>query len=83
MEKTNDTSLKVFIILGWIFTVISLFFIPIVFGIAGIVFGALVIGKGRTTHGILMIVAAIICTIIGMVFGAMVMNNMSTSFIYL
>ncbi|MCY1570044.1 hypothetical protein [Staphylococcus pettenkoferi] len=81
MEEKNDTSLKVFIILGWVFSVIALFVALIIFGILGIVFGALVIAKGRTKHGIIIIVAAIIFSIISTVVSTMILNSAS-SFIY-
>ncbi|MCY1591288.1 hypothetical protein [Staphylococcus pettenkoferi] len=67
MTQTTDTSLKVYIILGWIFAGVALLLLPPIFGIASIVFGALIIAKGRTLHGILMIVTAVICTLIGLI----------------
>lgn len=81
MTQTTNTSLKVFIILGWIFTGVALLLLPPIFGIASIVFGALIISRGRTLHGILMIVAAIICTLIGLVLGAIVTEIISSAFI--
>lgn len=46
-QQQNDKSTLVFIILGWVFSVLSLLVLPIVFGIAGIVFGALTISRGK------------------------------------
>lgn len=42
------------------------------FGIAGIVFGALTISRGKKVHGIIIIVAAIIFALLGTVLGAMI-----------
>ncbi|EHJ07333.1 hypothetical protein SS7213T_09869 [Staphylococcus simiae CCM 7213 = CCUG 51256] len=46
-EQQKDNNTLVFIILGWVFSVLSLLFLPIVFGPAGVVFGALTISKGK------------------------------------
>ncbi|MCI2954537.1 hypothetical protein FH178_04835 [Staphylococcus caprae] len=71
-QQQNDRSTLVFIILGWVFSVLSLLVLPIVFGIAGIVFGALTISRGKKVHGIIIIVAAIIFALLGTVLGAMI-----------
>ncbi|MBU5271784.1 hypothetical protein ACN9VA_06085 [Staphylococcus caprae] len=71
-QQQNERSTLVFIILGWVFSVISLLFLPIVFGIAGIVFGALTISRGKKVHGIIIIVAAIVFALLGTVLGALI-----------
>lgn len=64
-EQQKDNNALVFIILGWVFSALSLIVLPIIFGPAGIVFGALTISKGKKTHGIIIIVAAIVFAILG------------------
>ncbi|MFW3529331.1 hypothetical protein ACN9U4_00515 [Staphylococcus caprae] len=71
-QQQNERSTLLFIILGWVFSVISLLFLPIVFGIAGIVFGALTISRGKKVHGIIIIVAAIVFALLGTVLGALI-----------
>ncbi|PNZ14845.1 hypothetical protein [Staphylococcus simiae] len=74
-EQQKDNNTLVFIILGWVFSVLSLLFLPIVFGPAGVVFGALTISKGKKTHGIIIIVAAIIFALIGFTLGYMMASQ--------
>lgn len=62
---------KVFIILGWIFTVLSLFFLPILFGPAAIVMGALALARGAKTQGILIIILSIVFMVLGFLLGAL------------
>lgn len=74
-EQPKDNNALVFIILGWVFSALSLIILPIIFGPAGIVFGALTISRGKKTHGIIIIVAAIIFTILGFTLGYIVSSN--------
>ncbi|MBO1199547.1 hypothetical protein J3T65_08375 [Staphylococcus simiae] len=74
-EQQKDNNTLVFIILGWVFSVLSLLFLPIVFGPAGVVFGALTISKGKKTHGIIIIVAAIVFALIGFALGYMIASQ--------
>lgn len=69
--KPNNTTL--FTILGWICAAISLFFIPILFGIGGVVFGALLARNELTkTRGIVLIVFSVIFAFIGVIVGAII-----------
>ena len=74
-EQQKDNNALVFIILGWVFFALSLIVLPIIFGPAGIVFGALTISKGKKTHGIIIIVAAIVFTILGFTLGYIIASN--------
>ncbi|MBL3398505.1 hypothetical protein WL766_05335 [Staphylococcus pasteuri] len=74
-EQQKDNNALVFIILGWVFSALSLIVLPIIFGPAGIVFGALTISKGKKTHGIIIIVAAIVFTILGFTLGYIIASN--------
>jgi len=71
-KNENNTSERViFAVLGWIFNALALFFIPILFGGIGIVFGFLH-RKYQKTHGTIIMIAGVICTIVGMIIGAVV-----------
>ena len=74
-EQQKDNNTLVFIILGWVFSALSLIVLPIIFGPAGIVFGALTISKGKKTHGIIIIVAAIVFAILGFTLGYIIASN--------
>ncbi|MCF7600397.1 hypothetical protein [Staphylococcus pasteuri] len=74
-EQQKDNKALVFIILGWVFSALSLIVLPIIFGPAGIVFGALTISKGKKTHGIIIIVAAIVFAILGFTLGYIIASN--------
>lgn len=62
----------VYIILGWIFFALSLFFIPILFGAGTVIMGYLVKKSGRDTHGIVMMVLGVAGAILGMIIGAVI-----------
>lgn len=66
-EKGNPTA---FIVGGWICCVVSLLFIPVLFGAAGVILGYLLTTKGEKTHGTIMVIASIACGIFGMLLGA-------------
>ncbi|ASS76513.1 hypothetical protein CIG75_17150 [Tumebacillus algifaecis] len=55
-QKRKDP--KLFVILGWIFAVITLFFLPFLFGPAAIIMGAIAIKRGAKANGIWIIVLA-------------------------
>ncbi|MBL0386870.1 hypothetical protein JJB07_09415 [Tumebacillus sp. ITR2] len=78
METTTKRDPKVFVILGWIFAVVTLFFLPILFGPAAIVMGALAIPRGAKTQGILIILLAIVFMVISFILGALAFSYLST-----
>lgn len=53
-EQRKDP--KIFVILGWAFTVIALFTLPFLFGPAAIIMGAFAIKRGAKANGIWIIV---------------------------
>lgn len=57
-----------FAVLGWICAGLSFFFVPVIFGPAGIVLGYFVF-KEQKGHGIAMMVVSIFGTMIGMFLG--------------
>lgn len=69
---TKPSSGKVQAIWGIVCAVISLLFLPPVFGIAGIVLGAIAIKKGQMVLGIVTVVLAAVFMLAGMIFGAYV-----------
>lgn len=68
-QNNNSNNITLFTILGWISTVISLLFVPILFGAGGVIFGYLLRSKGQVQHGTIMMIAAIACGLFGTVFG--------------
>lgn len=67
-QRRQDS--KVFILaIGWIFIVISLIFLPPVFGLLGIIAGILLIKLGKKQYGFIMIIFAILFAILGILFG--------------
>lgn len=74
-EQQKDNNALVFIILGWVFSGLSLIILPIIFGPAGVVFGALTISKGKKVHGIVIIIAAIIFALIGFTLGYIIASQ--------
>lgn len=73
---TNEKN-NFYVILGVIFAIISVFFCPPGFGIAGIVMGAIATAKGNKGAGIAVMVGSVIAIFIGMALGA----SMAASFI--
>jgi hypothetical protein len=72
--STSDSSARILSIIGAVFAVISLVFIPIVFGPIGAVLGFVGYSKGDKPFGLWVGIGAIVATIIGMVLGAIVWN---------
>lgn len=62
-----------FLILGWIFAVLSLFIYPFVFGVAGVILGILAT-KGGSKAGLPVIIASIILMGIGLIFSGVILN---------
>lgn len=58
-NEKND--IKFIIIVGWILNIISLIFIPVIFGI-------LLVKNKEKTHGFIMISCAVIFSVIGILF---------------
>lgn len=61
-----------FLVLGWVFTALTLFVLPYVFGPLAIIFGALAIKRGAKTQGIVIIVLSAIFLVLALVIGAIV-----------
>lgn len=57
---------------GWICIVLSLLFLPVVFGIIGIILSILLIKRGEEDLGATMFVAAVVAMIVGIWFGAVI-----------
>jgi len=74
---SNEVALKrnntVFLVVGWISAIISLFIYPFVFGVIGVIAGILST-KGGSRAGLSLIVASIILMGIGMIFSGVIMN---------
>ncbi|ASF40698.1 hypothetical protein CEH05_16675 [Halobacillus halophilus] len=67
-NNVSKESSNLYLILGWVFSVISLLFIPILFAAGGVIFGYLH-RKNDQTHGTIIMIAAVACGIFGTIFG--------------
>ncbi|MGZ4031009.1 MAG: hypothetical protein ACXVDJ_02335 [Tumebacillaceae bacterium] len=72
-QPPQQNNAKVFVILGWIFAALTIFFNFFMF-IPALVMGILAIVKGAKTQGILIIVLSVVLLIITIIVGGMVMN---------
>ena len=70
---TRMRSNTLFIVLGWISAVMSLFLYPFIFGVLGIILGILSTKDGSRA-GIALIVGSIILMGIGLIFSGVIMN---------
>jgi len=68
-ERQQSSKLVVW---GYVCGVLSLFILPIGFGIAGVVIGIINLTRGRVGHGIAQIVIALTLGTLGAAWGAMV-----------
>ena len=68
-KPSNITALKVW---GWICTGTSLLFLPLVFGIIGIILGYLVRSRGDKEQGTIIMIASIGTMILGVWIGALI-----------
>ncbi|MGY4691766.1 zinc-ribbon domain-containing protein [Salibacterium sp. K-3] len=62
--EENDQGKK-YVILGWLFFAISLILIPILFGTGAFIMGFLTYKKRNQTHGVVLMIFAVVGTIIG------------------
>lgn len=69
-SKTNKG--RVYSIIGLICAIISLLFVPIVFGVAAIILGVVARKKGDNTFGLVVIILGAVFMVIGMILGAAV-----------
>jgi uncharacterized membrane protein len=70
---TAERSNVLFIIIGWIAAVLSLFIYPFIFGILGVIMGVLA-SKGGSRAGVPLIAASIILMGIGLIFSGVILN---------
>lgn len=82
MDEMNNTGSSgavlrrnnvLFIIVGWIAALLSLFIYPFIFGVLGVIMGILAT-KGGSRVGLPLIVASIILMGIGMIYGPVILN---------
>jgi hypothetical protein len=62
----------IYIVLGWVFFALSLIFIPILFGAGTFIMGFLTYRNGKQTHGVILMVFAVVGVVLGMLLGVMV-----------
>ncbi|MFD2702764.1 hypothetical protein ACFSVM_20195 [Paenibacillus shunpengii] len=68
--KNAPSGVSPYIVFGWLATLLSLLFVPILFGAIGVVLGYVVKKKEqKDVHGFIIMVASIGCTILGMIIG--------------
>jgi len=68
-EEVTYTSGSGLIVAGYVCAGLSLIIFPLPLGIAGAIIGAINIGKGRTTHGIVQIVLSVVLGMAGALLG--------------
>lgn len=73
--RSRVTGARICTILGFVFAVIAIFFIPILFGIAGLVLGIVGAVLGDKPLGWYAAAAAVVGAIIGTVLAAVVLNT--------
>jgi hypothetical protein len=80
MENPNNTSRTsvakgsgLFISIGWIAAIISLFGYPFIFGVVGVIMGILATKKGSRA-GLALIVGSIVLMGIGLIFSGVIVN---------
>lgn len=76
-RSTTSNPGRIYTILGAVFGVIALLFIPILFGPAGIILGFVGHAKGDKPLGMYVGIGSIVTTIVGMVLGALVWGAMN------
>lgn len=71
-KQNSPNTYMIYMILGWICVVVSLFFVPIVFAAGGVIFGYLLrsYSEKYKQHGTIMMIAAVAAGILGMLLGA-------------
>ncbi len=69
----NETKSRMFLIVGWISAVISLFAYPFIFGVAGVTMGILATKRGNRS-GLYLIISSIVLMGIGLIFSGVIMN---------
>jgi lipopolysaccharide export LptBFGC system permease protein LptF len=62
----------VYAILGWIFCVLSLAFVPILFGALAFIMGFLLRRSGKDVHGVVLMVMAVAGAILGVIIGIII-----------
>ncbi|MFC2949433.1 zinc-ribbon domain-containing protein [Virgibacillus sediminis] len=67
--ETDTGSANTYMIIGWICCVVSLIFIPIIFGAITVIMGYLT-KKTNEQHGTIMMIAGVAAAIFGMLLGA-------------
>lgn len=66
----NNRHQTLFLVLGWLSAAASLMFVPIIFGLIGVIFGYLVRNRGRKEAGTILLCASIAFAILGTIIGA-------------
>lgn len=74
-KKYSDSSGSIWVLIGLISSILSLFFFPPAFGIFGIFCGSMAVKRGSSFSGGFIILLSLICMIIGIIYGAVVMQE--------
>jgi hypothetical protein len=75
-QSTTSNPGRVFTIIGLVFGLLAILFLPILFGPAGIVLGFVGYAKGDRPFGLIVGIGSIITMIGGMVLAAVAWNSM-------
>lgn len=74
-RKTAGKASVLLIILGWICAVVSLVYLPFVFGVIGVIMGILASKEGSKA-GVSVIAGNIVLMAIGLMFSGVILNNL-------
>lgn len=68
--KGNSSGGSPYIIFGWLAALLSLLFVPVIFGAVGVILGYVVKKKEqKDVHGFAIMIASVACAILGMFIG--------------
>lgn len=73
-KKDEEENIIFWLLIGFISSIISIFFLPPLFGILGIFCGYIAHKKGSETGGGLIVILSIICMVIGIFWGILAWN---------
>lgn len=59
---------------GYLCAAVSLLLFPPFFGLIGVVIGIVMLGRGRSNHGLGVLVTSILCMMLGMILGAIAVS---------
>jgi len=75
-SERDESKGTVYIVLGWVFFGLSFFIVPILFGAGAFIMGYLTYRVRSQTHGVVLMVLAVVGAVLGMLIGYIVTASM-------